>query len=437
MITSPEIKIFAMAPGTGDQQKGGPGKLFGTLVVIGSAPKLFSESVFVVADVLFVIWAVTIVFSLQHGPLITLLVVEGLFLLSVLAFFRARKSVDIQAILAYHALILLISILLNIFFSGYPGDVGLYALCGYTLYRFPLRWALPMIVLPIVALVAINNGSGHTTAHTLYERLRLIPPLIIVVIVCWVSWTRRVRHLLIVELQNTQEQLRAQIARTAELATTRERARIARDIHDVLAHTLTILSIQVQAARQLVHQNPEKLPPKLDDMAILLRESIAESRRVVGLLRETAIAPATPGSLGQQLQAFVERFGERTGIRCSFEEEGTPQSISDQQRETLQFALQESLTNAHRHGAAHAVKTSLCWQPEDVLLAVRDDGSGSEGKSQNTDGTHNGLRGMRERTKSLGGSLEAGFQPEGGFAVTLSLPLKGVALSPTQGVQNE
>ena len=439
MRISPEVKIFAVAPGPRDLQKTGIDRLLSTLVVSGSAPRIFSESMAVTADVIFISWAITIVFSLQHGSLVVLLVVEGLFLLSVLALLRARRSLNVLHILAYSAIALGISTILNSFFHGNWGDVGLYTLCGFTIYRFPLRWAAPLITLPIMVLLLTDTVSGLSTAHTTFDILRLFYPLLIAAIVCWAAWTRRTRHLLIVELQNVQAQLRAQIAQTEELATARERARIARDIHDVLAHTLTILSIQVQAARQLVQQNPEKLSPKLDDMALLLRESIAESRRVVGLLREAPPTPESPGNLEQQFRAYIELFGERTGIRCTFVEEGTPQSIGDQQRETLQFALKEGLTNAHRHGAARNVKASLNWHPETVRLSIQDDGSG--GTSSNTEGTNNGLRGMRERATALGGSLEAGFQSEGGFAVTLSLPLKAgmndAALSPAQEVHIE
>ena len=439
MRTAAEVKIFAVAPGPRDPQKSGIDRLLSTLVVAGSAPRLFTESMAVTADVVFLSWAITIVFSLQHGSLLILLVVEALFLLSVLALLRARTSLNVLHILAYSAIALGLSIILNSFFHGNWGDVGFYTLCGFTMYRFPLRWALPMITVPIVALLLTDTVSGLSKAHTTLDIIRLFAPLLIVAIVCWVTWTRRVRHLLVVELQNVQAQLRAQIAQTEELATARERARIARDIHDVLAHTLTILSIQVQAARQLVQQNPEKLSPKLDDMALLLRESIAESRRVVGLLREPVSTPEPLGNLGQQFQAFVTLFAERTGIRCSFVEEGTPRSIDEQQRETLQFALKEALTNAHRHGAAHAVKTKLHWQPEMVRLSIQDDGSG--GTSPNSEGTHNGLRGMRERATVLGGSLEAGFSAEGGFTVTLSLPLNSgmndVAFSSTQEVRIE
>jgi signal transduction histidine kinase len=228
-----------------------------------------------------------------------------------------------------------------------------------------------------------------------------------------------------VELQEVQAQLRAQMARAEQLAATRERARIARDMHDVLAHTLTMLSIQVQAARQLVHQQPERLSAKLDDIAELLRESIAESRRVVGLLRETAIATAPQGEVGARLQTVIDRFSERTGIHCVFEEKGTPYPISDAQAETLQYALQEALTNAHRHGAAQHVWAELRWHEAQVTLQVRDDGHGQTTVQQD-DGAyngHHGLQGMRERATALGGELQAGPQRDGEFAVILSLPL--------------
>jgi signal transduction histidine kinase len=112
------------------------------------------------------------------------------------------------------------------------------------------------------------------------------------------------------------------MAHTEELATVRERTRIARDIHDVLAHTLTILYVQIRAARQLVRQDPERLATKLDEMAGLLKESLAESRRVVGLLREPAHISSEKDSGMAILHTLVERFGERTGVRCVFEEKG-------------------------------------------------------------------------------------------------------------------
>ena len=429
MMQSSEVKIFIAA--SNQKKPLGIGKPFGNLVVVGNPTKLLTESIVLTSDTLSLVWAITIIFSLQHSPLAILLLAEGLFLVSVLALYLARKSAHVPTIFAYYAIVLFLNILLNIFFDGKWGDMGLYILCGYAIYRFPPSWAWLIVVAVIATLVATHGLNSIFQIHTTSNVLSLLLPLLIVALVCWIAWTRRARHLLILELQQVQAQLRAQIARTEELATARERARIARDIHDVLAHTLTILSIQVQAARQLVQSHPDKLATKLDDMASLLRESIAESRRVVGLLRETAIAPATLGDMGKQLQTMVERFDERTGIRCTFTEDGTPVTLQDKQAETLQFALQEALTNAHRHGAARTVKVELHWQPETVMLYAHDDGQG-EGKSQYTEGTHQGLHGMRERARALGGSLEAGSPEGNGFTVTLSLPLHETQRSPIE-----
>src|SRR5260221_12473378 len=105
--------------------------------------------------------------------------------------------------------------------------------------------------------------------------------------ICWTGWTNRTRYLLVFQLQEVQAQLRAQMQRAEELAATRERTRIARDIHDVLPHTLTGLSVQVQAARHLLHQNPERLPWSLDAIATLLARALAVSSRALAVLRRT------------------------------------------------------------------------------------------------------------------------------------------------------
>ncbi|GCF08373.1 hypothetical protein KDI_19370 [Dictyobacter arantiisoli] len=106
----------------------------------------------------------------------------------------------------------------------------------------------------------------------------------------------------------------------------------------------------------------------------MLRESMAESRRVVGLLRD---AP-TPllDNLGANLRSIAENFTERTGIHCNFVEEGSAHMLDEQWQQALLFALRECLTNAHRHGAAHTVTSVLIWSDQNVMLRVEDDGMG-------------------------------------------------------------
>jgi len=246
---------------------------------------------------------------------------------------------------------------------------------------------------------------------------------------CWFGWAQRAQYLLVVRLHETQEQLREQMARGEALAAEQERTRIARDIHDVLSHSLAVLSIQVQAARHLM-SDPERLTAKLDDMAMLIRESMAESRRVVGMLRENPPAPSRQDELSASLRSIATTFNERTGVSCRFAESGTPHNVNPQQRETLQLALREMLTHAHRHGAAQTVWISVGWQAAGITLEVHDDGLGASAAPPETfadergngEGGHHGLQGMRERAQALGGQVEAGPAETGGFTVSLRLP---------------
>jgi|SRR6516164_3400363 signal transduction histidine kinase len=97
-------------------------------------------------------------------------------------------------------------------------------------------------------------------------------------------------------------------------------------------------------------------------MATLIRESITESRRVVGMLRENPPVPSMQDELSANLHSIASTFNERTGVSCRFDESGTPHYVSLQQRESFQLALREMLTNAHRHGAAQMMWITLEWQ---------------------------------------------------------------------------
>ena len=397
--------------------------LFGSLRVHNRIPKTLLRETLIIIDVFSLIYAFLLASTLykQHSSIVTIIGGEVLFLISLVMLLLARKSEHFMMVLAYNAAILVLSVLLNRVFQGDWGNFGLLALCGYACYRFPLRWAWPVVVASCIALVGSNGLNTLFLAQHFNSDSLLVTSLLIAAFLCWTGWTRRSRDILFLELQETQEQLRREMAHTEELAATRERTRIARDMHDVLAHSLTMLSVQVQAARQLIHQHPERLAVKLDDIATLLRESIAESRHVVGLLRETAISSVSNDGVSTRLLRVIDRFGERTGIRCVFEEQGTPQHVNDKQGETLQYALQEALTNAHRHGAAHSVWIELRWYDAQVTLQVRDDGQSSGSTEQH--GEHHGLQGMRERATALCGELSAELQTGGGFKVILTLPL--------------
>lgn len=359
----------------------------------------------------------------SHAPIPVTMGIEILYLSSYLLFIFSRASQQfLPAIIMYCAVVVL-AVMLNSAFPGAWGVVVLYVLCATTFYRFPLQWSIPLAILCAVALIT-SSGSLHSL---LGQHPANVGPIAInlgvFAILIWFGWTRRVEYRLVVKLHEVQDQLREQMRHSEELATERERNRIARDIHDVLSHSLAVLSIQVQAARQLATRDPERLMSKLDDMAALIRESITESRSVVGLLREKPSVSSVENTVSANLQTISTTFGERTGIHCRFEESGTPHTLNQQQRETLQQALREMLTNTHRHGAAHNVWIMLQWEESRMRLEVRDDGAGAkDAEVPSSIGGHHGLQGMRERAAALGGEVEAGLLETGGFCVSMTLP---------------
>ncbi|MBV9231902.1 MAG: hypothetical protein JOZ18_21510, partial [Chloroflexi bacterium] len=336
-------------------------------------PAALTRGIVLISDVDMLVVAVLIA-TITHAPVITRAGIEILYVgICALLVLSGRSRQFLPAVGAYLAVACL-SIILNLAFPGTWGMVGLYVLCVTMVYRFPLPWSLPLVAVCVFTLIATDGALQLLLVQHPGNPGMLALNLLIACGLCWVGWTRRTQLLLVMRLHEVQEQLREQMVRSEELAAERERTRIARDIHDVLSHSLAILSIQVQAARHLVTRDPERLAAKLDDMATLIRESISESRRIVGLLREKSPAASAQDDLAASLRSIATTFNERTGIHCRFEESGTPHKISPQQRETLQLALRETLTNAHRHGAAQTVWITLRWREASIILEMRDDG---------------------------------------------------------------
>jgi len=412
-------------------QRGGWRAWWDNVQVVKHVPQTFVRSVLLASDIIMALLAIEIVSTLQHNSLLVLLATEGLFLSVMGLLILSRASKRVSTMLAMYLGAMLLSLLLNFLFSGRWGNAGFYILCSIALYRLPSPLSLVLAGVDTFGLILTNTPmSLFPPYNNLNATMTLVILLLALTLVAWMGWARRTQYLLVVRLQDAHAQLQAEMAHAEELAASQERTRIARDIHDVLAHSLAILSIQVQAARSLVKRDPEKLTSSLDEMAALLKESMAESRRVVGLLREE---PATlqHDQVGARLQIIANTFHELTKIHCLFHEEGTAQTLDAQQAQMLQYVLREALTNAHRHSAAQHISITLLWQGQQVSLHIWNDGKkrptpGSQsGHTEETsgEGGHHGLQGMRERAVALGGTLEAEMQRQGNFAVTVCIPL--------------
>jgi signal transduction histidine kinase len=213
---------------------------------------------------------------------------------------------------------------------------------------------------------------------------------------------------------------REQQQREAE-AVADERARIARELHDVVSHSLTVVTIQLQAVRRRLDAAQAQEAADLSAAETVTREAMGEMRRLLGVLRagpeDASLAPQ-PGL--DELPRLVERTDGPT-TRVSLRVDGEPTPLSPGMDLAVYRVAQEALTNATRHSGAARVDVGLTWSPESVSLVVRDDGRGSA--DTHGDGSGHGLVGMRERAALYGGDVHVTTAPGAGFTVRASFPL--------------
>jgi signal transduction histidine kinase len=205
----------------------------------------------------------------------------------------------------------------------------------------------------------------------------------------------------------------------ARIAVAEERARIARELHDIVAHSVSVMVLQVGAVR---HKLPETLGEDADALRGVEatgRTALAEMRRLLGAMRrdgdDLELAPQ-PGLAS--LDSLVEEVG-RAGLPVRLVVDGErfplPQAIDL----SAYRIVQEGLTNALKHACAGHADVTIRYRPDELQIEVRDDGEGSS----TSDGLGHGLVGIRERVKIYGGEMSAGTGPEGGFVLSTRLPL--------------
>jgi signal transduction histidine kinase len=201
----------------------------------------------------------------------------------------------------------------------------------------------------------------------------------------------------------------------ARAAAAQERASIARDLHDVLAHSLSGLAIQLEVVRKLAGntQAPAELRTAIDGAADLAKQGLAGAREAVGALRRD-------DRLGvDQLPELVEHFRRDLGLAVAYTVQGTPRPVSPDLGLALYRVTGEALTNVARHAAGATARVELCFDEVAVRLAVAD--NGGEQSALAAEGSGWGLAGVRERIKRLGGEFAAG--PSGpGWSVVVSAP---------------
>jgi signal transduction histidine kinase len=205
----------------------------------------------------------------------------------------------------------------------------------------------------------------------------------------------------------------------ARAAVAEDRARIARELHDVVGHSVSVMTVQAGAVRRLLKPEQEREREALLVVEQTGREALAEMRRMVGVLRHPEEAPALAPQPGlEQLERLVAQARE-AGLPVELRVEGERRPLPPGIDLAAYRAVQEGLTNTRKHAEAERVEVVVRYGDDRVNVTVADDGSGrATGR-----GRGHGLVGMRERIALYGGELDAGPRAEGGYELRVSLPL--------------
>ncbi|MFE6668086.1 sensor histidine kinase [Streptomyces sp. NPDC057697] len=232
--------------------------------------------------------------------------------------------------------------------------------------------------------------------------------------------SRRAYVVAVEERAEHAEHTREQEARQRVAA---ERVRIARELHDIVAHHIALINAQAGVAVHLVDQRPEQILTALEDIRDTSRSALDELRVTVGLLRQSddPVAPRDPMPGLAQVPALLASF-ERAGLAVTHTRHGTTEPLEPAVDLAAYRIVQESLTNVRKHAGADHARLCLHYHRERLTITVEDDGSA--GPRRPHPGAGHGLIGMRERAATIGGRLHAGPRPGGGFGVTAELPLR-------------
>jgi signal transduction histidine kinase len=262
----------------------------------------------------------------------------------------------------------------------------------------------------------------------------------------------RTRRAYLAHLEERAARLEREREAQSKVAVAAERARIARELHDVVAHNVSVMVVQADGAAYVMDAAPEQAKSALETISGTGRQALAEMRRLLGVLRT-----GEPGETGEyvpqpdvrQLDELIDQV-RTAGLEVEFTVEGAPRPLPSGVELTAYRIVQEALTNTRKHGGPDAgASVRLTYFDDGLGLLVEDDGRGTRhtgsgpgknGTGKNgtgkdgaggddlvaADGLGHGLIGMRERVGMVGGTLDAGPRPGGGFRISALLPLKPV-----------
>jgi signal transduction histidine kinase len=290
-------------------------------------------------------------------------------------------------------------------------------ICIYTLAREarpPAIAAGYVIISAAVTFVTVLQARDDPI-----EPFEFVYPLVYFGLAGGLGALVRQRALRLSAVEGRAAALEGELEREAELAAAQERARIARELHDVVAHGLSLMVVQAEAAEELLGHDPASAVQPLRRVQDTGREALGEMRRLLGVLRaadDTSPSTAPQPSL-LRIPELVREAAE-VGLAVDVEVTGDPTGLPLGLELAAYRIVQEALTNTRRHARATRACVRLDHTPGSLRIEVSDDGQGPTG-----DHAGHGLDGMRERAALYGGTVDAGPGPGGGFRVSAVLPV--------------
>lgn len=300
--------------------------------------------------------------------------------------------------------------------SGFTALI-LLPLVGHTLMLLPARWAYgvnAVIALLYVLAIALSSGWDAVGVNLPGFLAGQVFILFFTQVAVNEERARREVEKLVTELADANQQLREYAQQVEELSVSKERNRLAREIHDGLGHYLTTIHAQLQAAQAVMDREPRKAMDILHRAQTVTQEALLDVRQSVAALRQ-------PADEGLPLPARLSRLLESSdlpGVKAHFAVLGEPRPLSAAAGQTLYRAAQEGISNTRKHARAANLWLHLDYsQPDRMRLSLRDDGVGTAAM----DGGF-GLLGMRERVNLLSGSVNIETAPGSGFRLEIEVP---------------
>ncbi|MBM9508550.1 sensor histidine kinase [Actinacidiphila acididurans] len=315
--------------------------------------------------------------------------------------------------------------------STNPGDIA-YLVIIYTCAATGTRWSsrLALTAGLLAAPLSIIRWPPHGRDSTIWTTLLSTCFLTGIFALSWVVGDRlRTRRAYYAELEERAARLHREREAQSKAAVAAERARIARELHDVVAHNVSVMVVQADGAAYVLDAAPDQAKQALETISSTGRQALAEMRRLLGLLRagDDAGGEYVPQPGVDQLADLIDQV-RGAGLPVRFEVAGHARPLSSGVELTAYRIVQEALTNVRKHGGDGASASVLLGFGDAALdLLIEDDGHGARAelyRQGGQDGLGQGLIGMRERIGMIGGTLDAGPRPGGGFRVSAVLPLR-------------